>query len=247
MILAVTRDSVARSVAEGIIALIFSLAKNVLTLDRNCRRGWWRREPPQLINIEGRALGSIGMGNIATEMFQLARALGCGHLRAYSPRTTAAKAEAEGVELVDLDTVMRESDFVTANCPLTPTTRGMIGSRHLSLMKPTAYLINTARGAIVDETALAAALRQRKFAGAALDVFETEPIRADHPLLGLDNVIVTPHLIARTEECARNTSLSACRNVLAAARGLAPPYVANPAVLARSLARLPGTARAHQA
>jgi phosphoglycerate dehydrogenase-like enzyme len=237
VILAVTRDSVRRPVAEGILALIFSLAKNIRTLDLQCRAGRWRQDPPRLIGLEERVLGSVGLGNIAGEMFRLARALGFGRLLAYSPSTAPAQAEALSVELTDLDTVMRESDFVAINCPLTPKSRGMIGAGELGLMKPTACLVNTARGAIVDEAALVEALRQRKIAGAGLDVFATEPIPAGHPLLTMDNVILTPHLVVRTEECVRNTSLSACRNVLAVAQGVPPPYVANPAVLARPRVR----------
>lgn len=237
VILAVTRDSVGRPVAEGIVALIFSLAKNIRTLDLRCRAGLWRQDAPRLIGLEGKVLGSIGLGNIAAEMFRLVRALGFGRLLAYSPSTARSRADALHVELTDLDTVMRESDFVAINCPLTAGSRGMVGARELGLMKPTAYLVNTARGAIVDEAALVEALRQRKIAGAGLDVFATEPVPAGHPLLALDNVILTPHLVVRTEECIRNTSLSACRNVLAVAQGAAPPYVANPAVLERPRVR----------
>lgn len=232
VILAVTRDSVGRPVAEGILALIFSLAKNLRALDRNCRAGRWRQHPPGLITLEGRVLGSIGLGNIAREMFRMASGVGFGRLLAYSPSTAAQEAETLEVQLTDLDSVLRESDFVAINCPLTPASRGMIGARELGLMKSTAYLINTARGAIVDEAALLDALRRRSIAGAGLDVFAVEPIPAGHPLLELENVIVTPHLITRTEECVRNTSLSACRNVLAVAQGAPPPYVANPEVLA---------------
>jgi len=240
VILAVTRDSVGRPVAEGILALIFALAKNLRALDRNCRAGRWRQQPPGLVSLEGRVLGSIGLGNIAREMFRMARGVGFGRLLAYSPAAAANEGEALHVQLTDLDTVMRESDFVTINCPLTPVSRGMIGARELGLMKSTAYLVNTARGAIVDEAALLDALARKSIAGAGLDVFAVEPIPADHPLLELENVIVTPHLIARTEECIRNTSLSACRNVLAVAQGAPPPYVANPEVLKRprALARL---------
>ncbi len=236
VLLAITPDSVRRPVAEGILAMIFALAKNLRTLDRQIRTGRWRREPPVLADLAGRSLGSIGLGNIAGEMFRIARAVGFGRLLAYS-RPTHANAGALGVELTDLDTVMRESDFVAINCPLTTESRGMIGARELGLMKPTAYLINTARGAVVDETALVEALRQGKIAGAGLDVFATEPIPDDHPLLKLDNVVLSPHLIARTDGCIRDTSLSACRNVLAVARGAAPPYVANPEVLAHPRVR----------
>jgi phosphoglycerate dehydrogenase-like enzyme len=236
VLLAITSDSVRRPVAEGILALIFALSKHLRTLDRQIRAGRWRREPPVLVDLAGRSLGSIGLGNIAGEMFRMARAIGFGRLLAYS-RSSHSDAAALGVELTDLDTVMRESDFVVINCPLTTETRGMIGARELGLMKPTAYLINTARGAVVDEAALVEALRQRKIAGAGLDVFSTEPIPGNHPLLDLDNVVLSPHLIARTDGCIRDTSLSACRSVLAVARGAAPLYLANPGVLAHPRVR----------
>jgi phosphoglycerate dehydrogenase-like enzyme len=117
----------------------------------------------------------------------------------------------------------------------------MIGARQLDHMKPTAFLINTARGAVVNEPDLIDVLREGRIAGAGLDVFANEPIPAGHPLLEMDNVVLTPHLIARSEECVRNTSISACRNVLAVQQGTAPPYVANPEVLSRPRvrARLP--------
>jgi phosphoglycerate dehydrogenase-like enzyme len=233
VIVAITRDSIRRPVAEGILALMFALAKNLPSLDRSCRMGRWRQDPPRSINIEGRTLGSIGFGNIAREMFRLARALGLGRLLAYSPRASSAESDAMGVELAMLETVMRESDFVVINCPLTEETRGMVAARELELMRPGAYLINAARGAVVDERALIEVLRRRKIAGAGLDVFATEPLPAGHPLADLENVILTPHLIARTDECVRETSLSACRSVLTIFRGTAPAHVANPGVLTR--------------
>ena len=135
--------------------------------------------------------------------------------------------------MTDKDTVLRESDFVCINTPLTAETRHMIGARELSLMKPTAYLINTARGPIVEEGALAAALAEGRIAGAALDVFEQEPIGADHPLVKLENVILTPHSICWTDEFFRNNAESAFRAVVAVAEGRTPTYVVNRDVLNR--------------
>jgi phosphoglycerate dehydrogenase-like enzyme len=241
---AITPDSVSRAVAEGIVALLFALAKGLPALDRNCRAGRWWQDPPRNINVGGRVLGSVGAGNIATEMFRMARALGFGRLLAYSRRKRMPEAAALGVELVELETVMRESDFVTINCPLTDETRGLIGARELAWMRPQAYLINTARGAVVEEAALLEVLRAGRIAGAGLDVFAEEPMAAGHPLAGLDNVILTAHRIAKSEECSRDTSLSACRSVLAVYRGEAPRYIANPDVLdhPRVKARLSGAA-----
>lgn len=243
VMVAITCDSVRRPVAEGIFALMFALAKNLPAQDRNCRSGRWWQDAPRTINVGGRVLGSIGMGNIAGEMFRMARALSMGRLLAYSPRRSRAEAETLGVELTDLDTVFRESDFVTINCPLTEATRGMIGAAQLALMKPTAYLINTARGPIVNERALVETLRRRAIAGAGLDVFDNEPLPPGHVFAELDNVILSPHRIAKTDECTRDTSLSVCRSVLAVSRGKAPQYVANPDALKRPrvLARLAGS------
>jgi phosphoglycerate dehydrogenase-like enzyme len=133
--------------------------------------------------------------------------------------------------LAEKDTVLRESDFVCINTPLTPETRRMVGEREFSLMKPTAYFINTARGPIVDEKALYTALAERRIAGAALDVFEQEPVTPDNPLLKLDNVIVTPHSICWTDEFFRNNAESAFRSVIAVARHQKPTYVVNRDVL----------------
>jgi phosphoglycerate dehydrogenase-like enzyme len=231
VILAITPEAVRRPVAEGIFALIFALAKNLRTLDRLCRSGHWRDGMPRNAqDIEGKTLGSVGAGNIAGEMFRMARGLGLGRLLACDPFITSAP---EGVELTDLDTVLRESDFVAINCPLSDRTRDLIGARELALMKPTAYLINTARGPIVNQAALVEALTQQRIAGAGLDVFETEPVPAVSPLLKLDNVIVTPHSIAWVQESFRDNSLFACRNVLTVARGEVPKHVVNREVLDR--------------
>ncbi len=231
VMIAITPEAVRRPVAEGIFSFIFALAKNIRTLDRLCRAGQWREGMPRNAqNVEGRTLGSIGAGNIAGEMFRMARAIGFGRLLAYDP---LAAATPEGVERTDLATVLRESDFVTINCPLTDQTRNLIGAGELALMKPTAYLINTARGPIVHEPSLVEALQRGQIAGAGLDVFETEPVRVDNPLLKLENVIVTPHSVAWVQEVFRDNSLYACRNVLAVAQGTAPKHVVNREVLER--------------
>jgi phosphoglycerate dehydrogenase-like enzyme len=232
VILAITPDAVRRPVAEGIIALIFALAKNLRSLDRMCRAGYWREQIARNSrNLEGQTLGSIGAGNIAGEMFRIARGIGFGRLLAHDPFVPQAPP---GIELVDLETVMRESDFVAVNCPLNDQTRKLIGAREIAWMKPTACLINTARGPIVDEAALIAALQAGRIAGAGLDVFEVEPVPSGNPLLKMDNVILAPHAVAWTQEAFRDNSLFACRNVAAVARGEAPQHVVNRDVLARA-------------
>ncbi len=232
--LAITPNAVRRPVAEAILALIFALAKNLLALDRRTRAGLWREGLATLgSGLEGRVLGSVGCGNIAREMFRLARPLGFGRLIACDPYVEPDEIRALGIEPVELDAVFRESDFVTVNIPLNESTRGLIGERHFRMMKPTAFFINTARGAIVRHEALVRALREKWIRGAGIDVFPVEPVAKDDPLLELDNVIVAPHALAWTEELVRDNTLEACRHLLAAARGRAPETVVNREVLER--------------
>ena len=232
--LAITPGAVRRPVAEAIFTFIFSLTTNLLVQDRIVRRGGWRGDLPGLgRNIRGRVLGSIGCGNIAQEMFRMAQSLGFGRLIAADPYVDAKQAEALGVELVSMDELFAQSDFLAVNCFLNASTRGLVGEAELRKMKPTAYLINTARGPIVQEAALIRALRERWIAGAGLDVFETEPLPADSPMRQLDNAILSPHGLAWTEELARDNGMEACDNILAIARGEAPTTIVNKEVTKR--------------
>ncbi len=234
VLLAITPDAVKRPVAEAILTLVFALSKNLLLQDRITRGGGWRGQLPRLGRcLAGRTLGSLGCGNIAREMFRLARPLGFGRLLTCDPYAAAETVRAEGIELVDLDTVFRESDFVAVNTPLNAATRGLVGERELRLMKPEACLINTARGPIVDHAALVKALREKWILGAGIDVFPQEPPPKDDPLFALDNVILAPHALAWTEELARDNGLEACRNILAVARGDLPGGIVNREVLDR--------------
>ncbi len=229
-----TALGVRRHVAEGIIALIFALAKNIRRLDQDTRAGRWREgRHGEAVSIRGYTLGSVGVGGIASEMFRMARGLGFGRLLGHDPYVSTDQAAELGVELVDLDTVMRESDFVAVNTPLNAETRGLIGAHELALMKPSAYLVNTCRGPVVNEAALIDVLQGQRIAGAGLDVFEQEPTPADNPLFQLDNVVLTPHSIATTRECIRDVSLEACENVRAIYEGRLPPFLANPKVADR--------------
>ena len=237
VILTNTPDGVRRPVATSILALILALSHKLFTKDTITRTGRWAETTNHMgVGLTGKTVGSIGVGNIGGELFRLLAPLDMRHV-AYDPYAKAEECATLRVRLTDKETVFRESDFVCVNTPLTPETRGFIGAREFAVMKPTAYFINTARGPIVDEKALYAALAERRIAGAALDVFEVEPIAQDNSLLTLDNVIVTPHSICWTDEFFRNNAESAFRSVVAVASGKTPTFVVNRDVLQRGNAR----------
>lgn len=230
--LAITPNAVRTPVAEAIFTLMLAVAKNLRIQDQVTRAGKWRAALPRMgVNLRGRVLGSVGCGNIGKEMFRLAKPFAFSRLIAYDPFLTQAQVDELGVELVSLDRVMAESDFVTVNAFLNAQTTGLIGEHELRLMKPNAFFINTARGPIVDQAALIRLLQDRAIAGAGLDVYETEPPPKDLPLFELDNVVLTPHALPWTEEIARDNSLEACDNMLAVSRGEIPPGLVNRAVL----------------
>ena len=231
VILAITPDGVRRPVATSILTFILALSHKLFLKDRITRAGRWSETKFHMgEGLVGKTVGSIGMGNIGGELFRLLAPLNM-NLIACDPAKTQADADKLGVKLVDMDTLLREADFVCVNCFLSEQTRGLIGERELSLMKRSAYLINTARGPIVNEAALYKALTDKRIAGAALDVFEQEPASAENPLFKLDNIIVTPHSICWTDECFRGNAEGAFRAAVAVAKGEVPTYVVNTAVL----------------
>jgi phosphoglycerate dehydrogenase-like enzyme len=231
VILTNTPDGVRRPVATSILLLILALSHKLLLKDTITRAGRWAETIVHMGDgLTGKTVGSLGLGNIGSELFRLLAPLDMIHL-AFDPYVKPAEAAKLRVRLTDKDTVLRESDFVCINTPLTPETRRLVSDREFSLMKATAYFINTARGPIVDEKALYTALAERRIAGAALDVFEQEPVALDNPILKLDNVIVTPHSICWTDEFFRNNAESAFRSVVAVATREVPKYVVNRDVL----------------
>ena len=233
VLLTITPDGVRRPVATSALTFVLMLAQKVLIKDRLTRSGRWSEKLDHIgIGLTGRTLGSIGLGNIGAELFRLARPLEMNGI-AHDPFADPALAAELGVRLVDLETLLRESDFVAVNCPLNERLAVWSAPALLGLMKPSAYLINTARGPIVDEHALYDALASGRIAGAGLDVFEEEPTPASNPLLQLDNVIVTPHGICFTDECMRRLAESAFRAALDVAADRTPPYVVNPQALGR--------------
>jgi D-3-phosphoglycerate dehydrogenase len=231
--LALTPEGVRRPVAVSVLTFMLALAGRLAVKDRLTRMGpagWARRGDEMGMGLTGRTLGQLGLGNIGAEVIRLAKPLDMRFL-AHDPYADPAKARDLGVELVDIETLFREADFVSISVPLSEATRGLVDARLLGLMKPTAYLINTARGPVVDQRALYETLAARQIAGAGLDVFEIEPAPADEPLLTLDNVIVTPHALCWTDECFAGNGAADVRAVLAVKRGEAPVGVVNREVL----------------
>jgi D-3-phosphoglycerate dehydrogenase len=227
--LTITPDGIRRPMATAILTFILALSGRLLQKDRMTRSGNWAQKVNCMgVGLTGRVLGSIGFGNIGRELFTLARPLGMRHI-ASDPY--AKPGSALDVELVDLETLFRTADFVVVNCLLTPETHHLVNAERIALMKPTAFLISTARGPIVDQAALTSALRDNRIAGAALDVFEQEPVDPDDPILKLDNVIVTPHALCWTDEWIRLTGQSALGGILDVAAGREPPHVVNRDVL----------------
>jgi phosphoglycerate dehydrogenase-like enzyme len=234
VLLCITRDAVRRPVAEGIVTLLLALTKQLLVHDRLVRTGRWDAKTSYPgTGLRGRTLGTVGVGNIGGELARLLRPFDLRRILAYDPYVSSAQAAEIGVELVDLDTLMAEADFVSINCPLTKDTFHLIGERQIERMQPSALLINTSRGPVVDQAALTRALVARRIAGAALDVFEQEPLASDDPLTLLDNVILTPHAIAWTDELVRDNGVGACENVLTILRGEVPAHTVNREVIAR--------------
>jgi phosphoglycerate dehydrogenase-like enzyme len=227
--LTITPDGVRRPVAVSALTLLLACAHKLLIKDRLTRAGRWAEKLVHMgTGLTGRTLGVIGLGNTGREVFRLAAPLDMHHL-GHDPFVQ----EVPGVERVGLEELLARADFVCICCNLTKETHHLLDADRLVLMKPTAYLINVARGPIVDQQALTIALREGRFAGAGLDVFEQEPIDPDDPLLKLDNVIVAPHALCWTDELFRGNGRSACAGIVEAARGREPPNVVNREVLAR--------------
>jgi len=200
------------STAELTFALLLAAARRVAEADRSVRESRWDRKALRGRQLQGNTLGVIGAGRIGTEVARRAHAFGM-RIIAYDPYLSAERAADERLERVELDELLERADFVTVHVPLTEQTRGMIGVAEIGRMKPAAILINAARGGIVDERALAVALEQRKLGGAALDVYETEPLPGEDSLRGAPNLLMTPHLGAATMEAQREVALEIAKRV----------------------------------
>ena len=227
VLLTIAPDGVRRPVATSILTFVLSLSHQLLIKNQLIRSGRWEGTKDFMgMGLVGKTLGLIGMGNIGKETFKLAKPYGMRHIT-YDPYITKADAAEVDAEIVSLETLMKTADFVCVCCPLNENTLGLVDAKHIGLMKPTAYLINTARGPIVDQKALTEALQNRHIQGAGLDVFENEPIDDDDPLLSLDNVILTPHSICWTDECFEGNGKSACESIISVALGKLPTYIVN--------------------
>jgi D-3-phosphoglycerate dehydrogenase len=228
-----TPVAVRRPVAVATLTLLFALAGRLLKKQELVRTGRWNDRMNFMgQGLTGRTLGLVGAGGIGQEILKLARPF-FGRMIAADPYADAAAVRALGAEIVPLDDLMREADFVVVCCLLNAETRHMIDAKRLALMKPTAYYLNVGRGPIHDERALAEALAAGRIAGAGLDVTEREPIEADSPLLGMDNVIITPHALCWTDECFHEIAATALRSIVEVSQGRRPAHVVNPEVYGR--------------
>ena len=238
----------ANSVAEHALGMILSLAKRIVDVDKALRRDQtFERTAYKGTEVFGKTIGIIGIGNVGTKLSTMCRAALGMTVLAYDPYLGDNEIAARGAKKVELEQLLKQSDFVSINCPLTKESRGMIGEAQLAMMKPGAMLITTARGSIHDETALAAALQSGHIAGAGLDVWEKEPPPHDHPLMAFDNVFVSPHTAGVTADARRNIARIAAEQMVATLAGERPPRIINPEVwpayakrFAREFGRAPG-------
>lgn len=228
--------------ADLAFGLLLAAARRIAEGDRYVRAGNWRTWGPEIMlgpDVHGATLGIIGLGRIGAAVAR--RAAGFGMRILYHGRSRKPQAEKDlGAAYADLDTLLRESDFVSIHAALTDDTRGLIGARQFGLMKPSAILINTARGPLVDQDALYQAVRSGAIAGAALDVTDPEPLPADSPLLALDNVVITPHIASASIATRSEMARLAAENLLASLAGDVNDNVVNPEIAGDWRSRISG-------
>lgn len=231
--LCITPDGVRRPVAVAILTLIFALTSKLMVKDKLARLGapgFAARGEHMGVGLVGKTLGSLGIGNIGAELFRLAKPFDFKFI-AHDPFADKNIASELGVELVPLEDLFKRSDILSVSAPLTKETHHIVNAQRLSLMKSTAYLINTARGQLVDQKALTDVLTARKIAGAGLDVFEDEPTDPNDPLFKLDNIILAPHALCWTDQCFAGNGAADVKAVLDIQQGRIPSGVVNRAVL----------------
>ncbi len=231
----ITAGAVDRPVAEATIGWMIALTHHMLVKDRLVRTGRWDERTNYMgCELRERTLGIIGLGGIGRKLISLLQGFGMRPPLAFDPFVPGSVLQELGVRGVSLDELLRSADFVSIHCPLNDQTRGLIGAAEIATMKPQAYLLNTARGGIVDEDALFTALQARQIAGAALDCFEQEPVTEPHRFGELDNVILAPHAVAWTGELFRDIGRTACQSMLDLSEGRRAAGVLNPELFARA-------------
>ncbi len=225
-------------VSDHTMALILALARGIVKVWSMVRAGRWTDEGKAEMNrlrgpvyrLDGKTLGIVGLGRIGSAAAQKAQAFGM-RVIAFDPIVSPENGRKIGVEMTSLDDLLKKADFVTIHAPLIPETKGLLNAEKLALMKPTAFLINAARGPIADFKALYKALAEKRIAGAGLDVTDPEPLPTDSPFFKLDNVIITAHTAANSEESIAGVILQAARDVAAVLKGETPASVVNPEAL----------------
>jgi len=234
VLVSITPGTIEPAVAEWTVAHILAVRRRLFLADRAVRDGKWTL--PQVLSpsLVGATVGLIGLGRIGREVVKRLAGFGC-RLIGSDPVADPVEWRQRGVEVVDLGKLLEQSDVVSLHVPLSDKTRGLIGARELARMRPSAVLINTSRGGLIDEEALAAALRDGRIAGAGLDAFAKEPLPASSPLLGLDNVVLTGHVAYATDVAARAAAQNAIDAVAKVARGETPSGALNPEVIERKL------------
>jgi D-3-phosphoglycerate dehydrogenase len=237
VLVTITREAVKRPLASAMLALMLALAHRLFERDRLARRAdWATRFAIEGVGLGGRTLGLLGAGNIGAELIRLVQPFGMRvlvHDPGLSPDTLAQLGAASG----SLDEVVRQADFLMLACSLNERTKGLINAARLAQMKPTAFLVNLARGELVEEAALVEALACSRVAGAGIDVFEHEPPARDNPLLGLPNVILGQHNLGMTDELDRLGQMAAVDAVIEVARGNLPASAVNPEAWSQTLQR----------
>ena len=219
-------------VAEHVMAMMLSLSKRIMLTDHAMRSGdQYDRRAFMGDDVQGRTIGIVGLGNVGARVAELCRGLFQMRVLAFDPYLSDEQIRSRGGEKAEtLESLLKQSDYVSINCPHTKETRGMMGAAQFAQMQPHAYFITTARGGIHDETALAAALTSHQIAGAGLDVWEDEPPPAYHPLLKFDNVLVSPHTAGITRQSRHNIAKIAAEQMLDILDGKRPPRLLNPEV-----------------
>ena len=230
VLVSITGDANSEAVSEYAFGLLLAVARKVAQANAHIRAGQWNRDLFIGLELYGKVLGIIGLGRIGSRLGRHAAGFDMEAL-AYDPYVDANAAQAAGIALVDLETLLRRADFISLHMPLTDETRHLIGPAELALMKSSAILVNTARGGLIDEAALYETLLNKRIAGAALDVFETEPLSQGNRLATLDNLLCSPHVAGQTEESLLRMSVDAAENILRVFRGETPLGIINPEAL----------------